>query len=219
MKRAAIILFSSLMLLVGLSIEASAQTDETKRFEVGVHFTALGIDEGATRTEPGFGGRFTFNVTDNFALEAEGDFFPGKGRFRAFRSGGRAVEGLAGVKIGRRFKRFGIFAKARPGLISFSEGRVEVFPSTTTFTADTFFTQRTHHLTHTAVDLGGVLELYVSRRVFARFDAGDTIIRYRETTLTIFSGVPGGPFTPIQFTIPSDTVHNFQFTGGVGFRF
>jgi hypothetical protein len=219
MKRDAIILFGVLMLLGCLSHEAVAQTDETKRFEVGVHFSSLTLDEGTNHTEPGFGGRFTFNLTEHIALEAEGDFFPEGNRFGAFRSRGRAIEGLAGVKIGKRYKRFGIFAKARPGVISFSEGDVEFFPSTTTVTADTFFITRTHRASHFAADLGGVFELYVSRRLFARFDAGDTIIRYGQTTFTSFSGVPGGPFTQTQFPVPGDTVHNFQFTAGVGFRF
>lgn len=219
MKRDAIILLAITTLLLVFSRETSAQSNETQKFEVGAHFSSLSIDEGETRTEPGFGGRFTFNLTDNFALEAEGDFFPRNGSFRAFRTGGRAVEGLFGVKIGKRYKRFGIFGKARPGFISFSEGIVEVFPTSLTVSPETVFNFRSQRLTHFAADIGGVLELYVSRRIFARFDAGDTIIRYGQTTFTTFTGVLGGTFTPVPLTIPSDTVHNFQFSAGVGFRF
>jgi hypothetical protein len=125
---------------------------------------------------------------------------------------------LFGVKIGKRYKRFGIFAKARPGLISFSQGRVELTPtgSTDPFTA---FDVRVKRLTHFALDLGGVLEFYPSRRVFTRIDIGDTIIRYNQTTINTFTGPVGGPFTPLSFPIPGDTTHNFQFSAGVGFRF
>jgi len=219
MKRDAIILLTIMMLLLVFSQEASAQSNETQKFEVGAHFSSLRIDKGETSSEPGFGGRFTFNLSDNFALEAEGDFFPKRDSFNTFRTGGHAVEGLFGVKIGKRYKRFGIFGKARPGFISFSEGIFEVLPTSLTVSPDTLFRVRTQRLTHAALDIGGVLELYVSRRVFTRFDAGDTIIRYGQTTFTTFTGVIGGTFTPIPITIPSDTVHNFQFSAGVGFRF
>ncbi len=206
-----------IILLAGGHHAAIAQSDELQKFEVGVQFSSLSIDKGGdTRTEPGFGGRFTYNVTDNFALEAEGNFFPKKDRFIAFRTGGRTIEGLFGVKIGKRYKRFGIFAKARPGFISFSQGRAEFTPTGTV--ADPFQI-RIERLTHFAADIGGVLEFYPTRRVFTRIDVGDTIIRYGQTTITTFGLTPGGTFTPFTFTIPSDTTHNFQFSAGVGFRF
>ena len=76
MKRDAITLLVITSLLLILSGEAMAQTDETRKYEIGVHFSSLSFGYGAGRTAPGFGGRFTFNLTDNLALEAEGDFFP-----------------------------------------------------------------------------------------------------------------------------------------------
>lgn len=219
MKRNAILILATaiLLLLAGNHRAAQAQTDELQKYEVGAQFSSLSIDKGGdTQTEPGFGGRFTFNVTDNFALEAEGNLFPRKNRFIAFRTGGRAVEGLFGVKIGKRYKRFGIFAKGRPGFISFSQGRAEFTP---TGSATDPFQIRIERLTHFAADIGGVLEFYPTRRVFTRIDIGDTIIRYGKTTVTTFGLTPGGTFTPFTFTVPSDTTHNFQFSAGVGFRF
>jgi len=198
---------------------ARAQSGETQKFEVAAQFSTLSIDQGfGTRTEPGVGGRFTYNLTDNLALEAEGNFFPDNDSF-SFRTGGRAVEGLFGVKIGKRYKRFGFFGKARPGFISFSRGVTEVIP--TGVTTDPFgaFDFRTRHLTHFALDVGGVVEFYPSRRIFTRIDIGDTIMRFGQTTITTFSGLIGGPFTPVLFSLPGDTTHNFQFSAGVGFRF
>src|SRR3954470_12574062 len=97
MKKDAITLLVITMLLLLVSRETSAQSDETPKFEIGANFSSLSINQGETRTKPGFGGRFTFNLTDNLALEAEGDFFPRNGGFSSFRTGGRAVEGLFGV--------------------------------------------------------------------------------------------------------------------------
>ncbi len=161
MKRNIILMNATIILLLacGNNHDARAQSDELQKFEVGAQFSSLSIDKGGeTRTEAGFGGRFTYNVTENFALEAEGNFFPRNDRFNAFRTGGRAVEGLFGVKLGKRYKRFGIFAKARPGFISFSQGLAEFIP--TGITTDPFaaFDVRTKRLTHFAADIGGVMD-------------------------------------------------------------
>ncbi|HEY0407900.1 MAG TPA: hypothetical protein VGC89_19345 [Pyrinomonadaceae bacterium] len=196
--------------------EARAQSEELQKFEVGVHFSSLTLDTSST-TEPGLGVRFTYNATRNIAFEAEGNLFPHDARARSFRDGGRATEGLFGVKIGKRYEKFGIFAKARPGLISFTRGRFDLVPNND---GSSFpFDFRTERATHLAFDVGGVLEFYPTRRLVARFDAGDTIIRYGDTTLNTFSGPIGGPFVPFPFTVPGNTTHNFQFTAGVGFRF
>jgi hypothetical protein len=222
MKRNAIFMAAAalILLLAGGQRAALAQTDELQRYEVGAQFSSLSIDEGGTtRTEPGFGGRFTFNVTDNFALEAEGNFFPKDDLFSAFRTGGRAIEGLFGVKIGKRYEHFGIFAKARPGFISFSQGRTLLIPTGVTNDPFGAFQVRTERLTHFAADIGGVLEFYPTRRVFTRLDAGDTIIRYGQTNINTFTGPIEGPFTPLTLPIPGHTTHNFQFSAGVGFRF
>jgi hypothetical protein len=61
------------------------------------------------------------------------------------------------------------------------------------------------------MDIGGVLEFYPSSRIVTRFDAGDTMIRFGSVAL------PFG-FTELNVT-PPETIHNFQFSAGVGFRF
>jgi hypothetical protein len=71
--------------------------------------------------------------------------------------------------------------------------------------------------THFATDVGGVFEIYASRRVAARFDIGDTIIRYGERPGAFFFGGPNQP--PTIFTRDAETRHNFQFSAGVSFRF
>ncbi|HEY0386322.1 MAG TPA: hypothetical protein VGC64_09940 [Pyrinomonadaceae bacterium] len=195
--------------------EARAQSDDERKFEIGGHFTSLTLDFG--QTEPGLGVRLTYNLNKHVAFEAEGDLFPHDARNRSFRNGGRATEGLFGLKIGKRYQHFGIFAKARPGLISFTRGRFDYVPNND---GSAFpFDFRTERLTHLAFDMGGVIEFYPTRRIVTRFDAGDTIIGYSDTTVNTINGPAGGPFVLTPFHVPGQVQHNFQFTAGVGLRF
>jgi hypothetical protein len=215
MKRSFFVLVTLFVCLLINSSDARAQSpstsqaDDPPRFEVGIHFSALTLTPGnAYRTEVGFGGRFTLNLNRNIALEAETTLFPNSSRSGEPRADGNAVEGLFGVKAGKRWQKFGVFAKVRPGFISFSDGH-PIYdlstPGVVNFRAD--------RATHFATDAGGVLELYVSRRIMTRFDVGDTIIRYGAQTIA-------SPFPPpLNFTVPEATRHNLQVNGGIGFRF
>src|SRR5687767_13394438 len=98
-----------------LSVGVQAQEpDAPSKVEVGVHFTSLapsypagpgGLGVLSGTNEAGFGGRFTFNLTKNVALEAEGNFFPHE--FSTdFAHGGRLLQGHFGVKAGKRFGKF-----------------------------------------------------------------------------------------------------------------
>jgi hypothetical protein len=197
--------------------DACAQATDAPKVEVGVQFSSLTMDGHGVSTEPGFGGRVTSNLTDNVALETQFDFFPNGTRFRGFRNGGRIAQGLFGVKAGKRFDKFGVFGKVRPGFTSFSAGREElvVRPGTPDPIFGPAFDHIPHRETRFATDVGAVLEFYPSRRIVTRFDAGDTIIRYGDTTGAIFdrTGIVG------QFPISGEFRHNFQFSAGVGFRF
>ena len=64
-----------------------------------------------------------------------------------------------------------------------------------------------------SVDFGLVVEHYVSRRVFTRFDLGDTVIHYGS-----FPG-PGAFLSRAIIVRPPETKHSLQFSAGVGFRF
>ena len=191
--------------------QAQAATDDPPRLEVGVHFSALTLTpSGNYRTEIGFGGRFTVNLNDHLAVEAETTFFPNSGRSGELRATGRAVQGLFGVKAGRRWEKFGLFAKARPGFTSFSRGRLVLDTVSSTPPFPVF---REKRATHFATDVGGVLELYVTRRWMARFDVGDTMIRYGEQDIqNLFP-------PPATFTIPKELRHNLQVSAGIGLRF
>lgn len=207
-------------------LEAQAQSTDVPKCEVGAQFTSItepSYDGG--RTEPSFGGRFTLNLSRSVALEAEGNFFPHKctscGRGDFGDSNGNISQGLVGVKAGKRFQKWGIFAKGRPGVVSFSQGDtkyVQTRPAVGPF--DFPFEVRTNRLTNFAFDLGGVLEFYPSRRIVTRFDGGDTMIHYGQRTSNYISFTTlTGPGVLVPFTTRAETRHNFQFSAGVGFRF
>ncbi len=223
MKR--IILFSAaiMLALIALRGEASAQKlEETPKVEVGVQFSSLSvnqIDFNASRTEAGFGGRVTYNLTDRVAFEAEGNFFPRRNFSSSTVEGGRAVQGLFGVKAGKRFERFGIFGKARPGFIRYSNTITAVNVTSVTVGGEQFFLPDLQFgpKTHVMTDIGGVVEIYHSRRIATRFDIGDSLIYYAERTGAFFFAQPGAP--PQIFTRERVLKNNFQFSAGVQFRF
>ena len=178
------VIFACLMFAAGTC--AQSKTDPPK-LELGAQFSSLTIApsdffkyssgrvfSGPSQTEPGFGGRFTFNLNKNLALEAQGNFFPHRNS-SGLRRGGTLLQGQFGVKIGKRFQRFGLFGTVLPGFVSFSQvtsgsgtGGIIVGP------ADLHVGRKSHFST----EVGGVVEFYPSRRIVMRFDAGDTMIHY-----------------------------------------
>jgi hypothetical protein len=200
--------------IFSLHSQVSAQSQDVPKFEVAAEFTTLERDEfNGKRTDPGFGGRFTFNFNRVFSLETAGYFFPK--RCSNCREPGRVTEVLGGVKVGKRFEKWGIFAKARPGVASFSEGDFDIVPN-----GPNFFELRRKRMTSFAMDIGGVLEFYPSKRIVTRFDAGDTIIHFTRRTaeFEIFDPVTNS-FRTVPFIRAARTTHNFQFVASVGFRF
>jgi hypothetical protein len=218
-KRLAAIL--SLLCLSLRLIEAQAQSDEVPKFELGAQFTSITKPIfGGSVTESGFGARFTYNLNRSVALEAVGNFFPHQCNFCGKGGAGRdnsgnITQGLFGVKAGKRFQKWGIFGKARPGVVSFSKGDSEYVLSPTNG-----FSIEQNRGTHFATDLGGVLEFYPSKRLVTRFEGGDTLIHYGERR---FNSITFNPITGalglIPFTTRSEIRHNFQFAAGVGWRF
>jgi hypothetical protein len=229
----------SLLFVNGLNISAQSPDEDGRRFEVGAQFSVLNLSrvqsanstanpclappcpsgitiDYAQEAEPGFGGRLGYHITNYLAVEAEANFFP---RDRG-QAGGRAVEGLFGVKAGWRFEKVGVFAKARPGFFSARTtdfrpregiGCIAVSPPPATC-----FDERQRRETSFAFDVGGIVEVYPTRHFIVRFDAGDTVIRFDEQPVkassTAFS-------TGVIVTAPARTSHNFQGSFGIGLRF
>ncbi|HVF49714.1 MAG TPA: outer membrane beta-barrel protein [Pyrinomonadaceae bacterium] len=217
MKKITFVIASAIMFALAVGQrDALAQKEDAPKVEVGAFFTSLSYnaaDFGRAETRPGIGGRVTYNLTDNVALEAETSLIAGRTNF--FGPNSDTWQGQFGVKAGKRFEKFGIFGKARPGFVSF--GRV---PQVTGFQTQTtpegqfiFPILNFERKTYFSTDIGGVLEFYPTRRIVTRFDIGDTIILYRDRT-----GVAFGP-PSTTFRLPNVTTHNLQFSAGVGFRF
>ena len=194
-----------------------SQSQEPPKFELAAEFTTLERGDGfEARTEPGLGGRFTFNLNRTFSLEAAGYFFP-RDCFGCVNDG-RVIQAVGGVKAGKRLESWGIFGKARPGIVSFSDGETNFFP-VGPVTPTSFFEVKRSRVTSFATDIGAVLEFYPSKRIVTRFDAGDTIIYFTRRTTNTFRF---DPVTSTTFVSPSSrparTTHNFQFAASVGFR-
>jgi hypothetical protein len=217
MKTRALFTFKALLFaLLACASAASAQEQDAPKFEIGVQYTSLSINLpgfGGTENAPGVGGRVTYNFTDYFAVEAEGNVFPSATR-RDYTTGGAAQQLQAGVKVGKRWSRWGLFAKARPGFVSFGE---TLAPTQVESGGVTVFSFQRERKTHFSMDVGGVLEFYPSRRVLVRFDAGDTIVRYGEHAEFVPFPVPTGASAIAP--AGAEIKHSFQFSAGVGFRF
>lgn len=204
-----------ILLLTLCAAPARAQERDAPKVEIGVQYTSLSINHtpgGGTENAVGFGARATYNFNDYFAVEAEGNLYPGETQRRT-RTGGAAQQAQFGVKVGKRWETFGLFAKARPGLVSFGETLRPVAVGGGVFNGFDYVRERK---THFSMDVGAVLEFYPSRRTLVRFDAGDTIIRYGEHADLVSDPVT---FQPTVGRAPAGVGHNFQFTAGVGYRF
>jgi len=226
-----------------VSAQETASGDERTdrkipKFEIGGHGTIMfqggdiepsdivflraGFNDRVTvdkRYESGFGGRFTFNVTESLALESELNFTPSTRTINELirsgitptrrSSGGEKTQFLAGVKYGFRGKRFGVFAKARPGFIRFNAFESIDFQfvvqSPDGQPKDILIGVSEKPATFFNVDIGGVFEYYPTKRTVIRFDAGDTIIRFHGQDPKAIN--------------PSFTRHNLQMNLGFGFRF
>ena len=197
-------------LLVALTMLVSARglqaQSTTPKFEIGIHFTALRLDEFAL-TDKGIGGRVGYHINSHLSIEGELNVLPGSrnerdDNFELTISAAR-IEGLFGPKMGIRRKRFGGFGKIRPGVLNSQVERRNLF--------DAGVVLGQSNTTGFALDLGGVVEFYPSRHTLIRFDAGDTLLRNRKRFLISLAGRPD---LFINFTS-----HNFQLSAGVGWRF
>jgi len=246
-------IIAALFSLLVIGNEARAQRD-VPRFEIGGQFSLLSLNSpssqdslnpyldnpcqqlklACTRVEPGFGVRFTYNVTKHIALEAEGNFFPGRPlkEFGGFTQGGvpagHIYQGQFGVKAGKRFKKIGLFIKGRPGFVGFTQASQFTGFRAFTFIHPIFGEEhleeaefRIGRATYPSADVGGVVEFYPSRRIVTRLDVGDTIIRYGTYREPLGYVCPLIAFIcPARlFERPPEIRHNLQFSAGISLRF
>jgi hypothetical protein len=178
---------------------AGDNSHETPRFELGVAFSGIHLSDN---NNFGLGTRAVFNLNSLFSLEAEGNFFLNDAD-PALRSGGRAFQGLFGPKIGFRTDTAGIFFKLRPGFIRFSNTVKDINFNPASPSA---FSIVTGSLTEPVLDLGTVVEFYLSKHWAWRTDVSDTMIFYRSTPI-------------FGINVPGSTENSLQFSTGFQYRF
>jgi hypothetical protein len=196
--------------LVNLASVVHAQSAEP-RFEVGGQASLLRLSDFDT-TNAGLGGRLLFDVTDWLSIDGEVSLFPhdkvvgstmetpvGPVRVESAR---RRTDALVGVKIGTRRDRFGAFAKLRPGVTRLYDKRTECVGNGCAVVLMLLAPNR--YRTELAVDLGGGIEFYPSRRTVARAEISDTVIRHCSFAPPCLSGCSS---------------HNLSSRFGVGLRF
>ncbi|HKQ90347.1 MAG TPA: outer membrane beta-barrel protein [Blastocatellia bacterium] len=224
--RSAVTLCVLLLLTLFLYEPVNAQS-ETPKIEVGVLISGLARGRFGDPESLGGGGRVTFNLTKALALEGELNYFPSTGSNDV-----RRLQGQFGVKSGWRFKKFGVFGKVRPGFIDTkrdfqpscffqticppNQVCAPIFPP---FCSSFTFADRGFSL-----DVGGVAELYPSKRIVVRLDVGDTIADRQSAPIFISQPIfnsQGLLLNNTFFTLPGGnvTTHNLQLSVGVGFRF
>ncbi len=217
------IFVASVFLLLNVG-NGYSQSDRPK-LDVGGHFTLirfrdiLSLDpnlvvnfnpppaRSENVTNAGFGARLSYNITDEVAVEGELNFFPADKD--DFVEGGNKLQGLAGIKAGVRKESYGVFFKVRPGFVRFSS-LIDCPQGSGPF-GSCVAPSRTYQ----ALDLGGVIEAYPSRRTVVRFDIGDTMIFTKDRFL--FRPLPGDEFITVIF--PGELKNNLQVSVGIGIRF
>jgi hypothetical protein len=183
----------------------------TRRWEIGGQFGVLSIGSSELQGHPlslgdyqNIGERLTCNLNRWLAIDSVLNYFYTNPNAGDAQRGGRILQGSFGPKAGIHLQRFGFFAKVRPGFLSYGGVHDDLFPP--------FPTTR---LTHFAVDFGGVLEYYPSRRTMLRFDLGHTVAYYGSARVIAPSSPPfnGG------YVNPAFRDNAMQFTTGFGWRF
>ena len=147
----------------------------------------------------------SYNINKYLAIEAEGNAFE-------FSLGDYptdewlAAQGLLGIRTGFRNRRFGLFAKVRPGVVNFPKLRVhQRFCIPLQHCEDAGKSGN-----RLAVDAGAVIEVYPTKNIIVRLDIGDTMIRFKDDLF----------FRTSSFVRINDGFsHNIQLAGSVGFRF
>jgi hypothetical protein len=201
------LLFSSAVFAITASVLPAA-ADPSPRLELGAQFSTLRLTDFGSTTA-GIGGRLSFNVSRRFAIDGEINFFPNdRAEIQTLPTlapnlrvgySRRRADAFIGPKVGLRNERVGVFVTVRPGFARLTDRGVNCLGSECALV----LIAAPVYQTEFALNTGGVLEFYPSRRTVARIDLGTTIIRHR-------SAAP-----PCN----DCTTGNFSSRLGVGFRF
>jgi hypothetical protein len=208
LRQATLPTFVAIALLACAWPDAALAQPRQGRFEIGAQLTSTTSGE-FDQGDIGVGGRFSWHPAHPAALvgiEAEIDRYPSDFPDRQPFSRGR-TEGLFGVTVGPRLDRLRPFAKLRPGFVRFQEAPhpfacILIFPpplACALASGQTVF----------ALDIGGGVELFTTRKTFVRVEGGDRLLKY-----------PGPVFDSSRMAEDNGFFsHDFRFAIGGGLRF
>jgi hypothetical protein len=171
------VLFVVVLVVAGAS---HAMAQSVPRADVAAQVSILRLsDNDANASSVGIGGRVTAALFRGVSLDGELTFTPNDDLPAAIAGGGltylrRRTDGFLGVKVGRTFERFGVFAKARPGFSRLVDKGFECRA-----VCPLILIKPPEYQTEFVFDLGGVVEFYPAGRFFTRADVGNTFIRRR----------------------------------------
>jgi len=188
--------------LLFLQARCAVAQDALPKFEAGPQITQLYVPKnivGSVTYQPSLGGIFCIAIKRNLAFDSAVSFTPNVPNESTSFAGGRMTQAFLGARMGFVRGRIGIYAKIRPGVVSFGGAILRVTPSPT-------FGFQLGRLTEPSLDAGGIVTVAVSRRLAVRYEAGDTVIFYGSRVL-IAGAAP----------IPGRATNNFQF--GIAFLF
>lgn len=63
-------------LLIFMSLKAHAQSSDLRKTEIGAFLTSLNMRDSVREEPLGFGGRVSYNMTKNFAVDGELAYYP-----------------------------------------------------------------------------------------------------------------------------------------------
>lgn len=192
------------MTLLGCPLTTAAQSGEPQ-FRLGVQFVGASSGE-FDKTDLGVSGGVAWHPVPFLGLEANMGLYPNDFANAPSFSQSR-VEGFFGMTLGPRLGRFRPFAKVQPGFVVFRSPRepmacVLIFPPPLTCVLAAGGTVA-------AVDLGGGIEVFSTRRSFLRFDVSDRMLRYPGPTFDTGGTVRNAAFFS----------HDFRVAAGGGWRF
>lgn len=184
------------------------------RVDVSAQFTMLRLGD-LDATSSGVGGRVVVGLSRWLSIDSELNFYPkddfalplfaaSAGTVMASADPSliyrrQRIDGLAGLRVGWRGARAGVFAKARPGFSRLIDQGVECGGDVCALV----LLARPEYRTEFAFDAGGIFEVYPTAGTLLRVDVGDVMIRHRG-------------FAP---PCSDCTTHNLTTRVGAGIRF
>jgi len=172
-----LILVFSLLFPAGQSLSAQSRSSSNiPRLEMGVQLVPFAISSPIIGADIGGGFHAGYNLTRNFGLDADLDFF----RFgQTATQKGHTKMGLFGVRAGFTLPEGGLYVKVRPGFLH--------FPNT-----GSLQTPGPPQQNYFVLDVGAAGTYYFRNHTYVRLDLGDAIV-YGNAAMPGPTGGSAGP--------------------------